>query len=379
MKFRCDRCGREWPFDATRVRCSCGGVLNILGGPSFDLVRVRNRTQGVWRYREALPLPESAAPVTLGEGGTPLVEVEWKGRSLRAKVESLNPTGSFKDRGATLLVSALKAAGIGEVVEDSSGNAGAALSAYAARGGLRATIYVPEHASPVKQAQIDAYGANVVAVPGSRTDTARAVLEAVDDGAVYASHAYSPLYAQGMKTIAFELWEQCGGWVPGSVVMPLGHGGLLLGLDVGFGELMTAGLIEARPRLFGVQAEACAPLARAWRVGATEPEPVTEGDTIAGGVRISAPPWGRRVLAAVRRSGGAIFTVSDREAIDAQRELARRGLYVEPTSALAVAGLDCGNGSPGLDLTSPTVVVLTGSGFKSPLRPVGHTARCRSR
>jgi threonine synthase len=318
----------------------------------------------LWRYREALPLTQGAAPVTLGEGWTPLVDAEWSGRPVRFKAESLNPTGSFKDRGAALLVTALKAADVRDVVEDSSGNAGAALSAYAARAGLAATVFVPAHASPVKQAQIAVYGADIVAVPGTRADTARAVLDAVDEGAVYATHARSPFYAHGMKTVAFELWEQCGRCAPQEVVVPLGHGGLLLGLHLGFGELLTGGVIERQPRLFGVQAEACAPLARAWERGASEAEPVQEGETVAGGVRIAAPPWGCQVLAAVRESGGAIVALSDVEILSAQERLARQGFYVEPTSALPVAALEHLGGRLG---DSP-VVVLTGSGFKSPPR-----------
>jgi threonine synthase len=345
----------------------------------------------LWRYREALPLPDGAKPVTLGEGWTPLVDVEWNGQLVRFKAESLNPTGSFKDRGAALLVTALKAAGVREVVEDSSGNAGAALSAYAARGGLDATVYVPAHASPVKQAQIAVYGAHIVAIPGSRSDTAAAVLQAVDRGAVYATHAYSPFYPHGMKTVAYELWEQCGGCAPQGIVVPVGHGGLLLGLHCGFGELLSAGLIRRWPRLVGVQAEACAPLARAWERGASAVESVAEGETIAGGVRIAAPPWGRQVLAAVRETDGAIVALSDEAALAARDKLARRGLYVEPTSALAVAALDHLRQSAGEPLArrglyvEPTsalavaaldhlgrslgetpVVVLTGSGFKSP-------------
>lgn len=373
MKLRCTRCQRQSPFDATRYQCpSCGGVLEILGGPTFDPVGVREDLHNLWRYRSALPAPPGAEPVTLGEGWTPLVGVDWEGHPIQVKVESLNPTGSFKDRGAALLVTALRAAGVRRVVEDSSGNAGAALSAYAARGGLHAKVYVPAHASSVKQAQIAVYGAEIVAVSGSRADTARAVLEAVGEGdgrglgTVYASHAYSPLYAQGMKTIAFELWEQCQGCTPGSVVVPLGHGGLLLGLDMGFGELLAAGLIRRRPRLLGVQAEACAPLARAWRTGASEVEPAAEGETVAGGVRIAAPPWGRQVLEAVRRSGGAVVAVGDDEALAAQRKLARRGFYVEPTSALAVAALGRLGGVASSTLATPTIVILTGSGFKSP-------------
>ncbi|MGD2143218.1 MAG: pyridoxal-phosphate dependent enzyme [Anaerolineae bacterium] len=361
----CLRCGRDWPLDAARWRCRCGGVLQIVGGPTFELSRVRGRDYTLWRYQEALPLPDGAEPVTLGEGWTPLVHVAWNGRSIGLKLESLNPTGSFKDRGAALLVAVLRGSHVQQVVEDSSGNAGAALSAYAARAGLEATIYIPAHASRVKQAQIGAHGARVVPVSGSRSDTARAVLSAVDQGAVYATHAYSPFYAHGMKTIAYELWEQLDGAAPEAVVVPLGHGGLLLGLHRGFGELLSAGLIECWPRLFGVQADACAPMARAWERSAKEVTPVAEGSTVAGGVRIADPPWGREVLSAVRESDGAILALSDEEALAAQNRLARRGFYVEPTSALAVAALDhLGDGperGPALD----TVVVLTGSGFKS--------------
>ncbi len=366
MKLRCHRCRHELLFDATRHRCSCGGVLEIVEGPVFDAGEMCEDDYSLGRYRAALPLPAGASLVTLGEGWTPLVDADWNGAEIQLKMESLNPTGSFKDRGAALLVTALRAAGVTEVVEDSSGNAGAALSAYASRADLRATVYVPGHASEVKQAQIAVYGADVVTVPGSRTDTAHAVQRAAEDGAVYASHALSPLYSQAMKTIAFELWEQLDGQAPGSVVVPLGHGGLLLGLAIGFDELLEAGLIERRPRLFGVQAQACAPLARAWKDGATEVEPVEEGDTVAGGVRIAAPPWGQQVIEAVRRSGGGIVTARDEETLRAQKELARRGFYVEPTSALPLVVLHhLGNQDvPGLEL--PIISVLTGSGFKSP-------------
>lgn len=364
MRFRCLHCQREWPPDPRRWRCSCGGVLQIVDGPSFDATCVEEGDYTLWRYREVLPLRQGGAPVTLGEGWTPLVDAEWLGQSVRFKVESLNPTGSFKDRGAALLVTALGAADVRHVVEDSSGNAGAALSAYAARAGLAATVFVPAHASAVKQAQIAVYGADVVAVPGTRTDTSRAVLEAVHDGAVYATHAYSPFYPHGTKTVAFELWEQCDRSAPQDVIVPLGHGGLLLGLRLGFSELLSAGVIEEQPRLFGVQAAACAPMARAWEQGAADVEPVEEGETVAGGVRIAAPPWGREVLTAVRETGGAIVALSDDETLSTQEGLARQGFYVEPTSALPVAALEHLRGRR--HLGDAPVVVLTGSGFKSP-------------
>jgi threonine synthase len=363
VNLRCNDCERSRPLDPTRWRCDCGGLLEIEGAPSFDPTRVNESDHTLWRYQSALPLPDGATPVTLGEGWTPLVATEWESRPLYLKAEHLNPTGSFKDRGATLLVTALKAAGVRDVVDDSSGNAGAALAAYTARAGLRATVYAPAHASPVKRRQIAVYGAEVVPVPGPRSEAARAVRQAAEEGAVYASHAYSPFYSQGMKTIAFELWEQLGRCAPDSVVTPVGHGGLLLGLHRGFAELLAAGLIERWPRIFGVQAQACAPLARAWKRGATDVEPVEERDTIAGGVRIAAPPRGRAILAGVRESDGAILALLDEEILAAQRKLARQGIYVEPTSALVAAALDHLRDRLG----ETPVAVLTGSGFKTPL------------
>jgi threonine synthase len=360
MELGCTRCEAVYPFDVLRFRCECGGGLELEDAPTFDPRQLEARDGGVWRYRHALPLLPGGEPVTLGEGGTPLVAGEWHGQSVHFKCEPLNPTGSFKDRGTTVLVSALSAAGVGAVVEDSSGNAGASLAAYAARAGIDATVYVPAHASPVKQAQIAVYGAQLQRVEGPRTQTARAVLQAASQGAAYASHVFHPLIHHGMKTIAFELWEQLGE-APGSVVMPAGHGTLLLGVALGFVELEAAGCVARRPRLFGVQAAACAPLAEAWARGAAEVKPAAEGETVAEGVRIAAPVRGREVLAAVRQSGGGLVAVPDEAIRAAQRELARRGLYVEPTSAVAVAGLD--RLQRGLE--GRVVVILTGSGFKS--------------
>ncbi len=365
MKLRCLDCERYWPFDPLRWCCACGSVVEIVGGSGFDPAGVDQGEHTMWRYGDALPMCRGGSAVTLGEGWTPLVDAEWADRPVRFKMESLNPTGSFKDRGAALLVTALRAAGAGQVVDDSSGNAGAALAAYAARAGVAARIFVPEHSSPAKRAQIAVYGAELVTVPGSRADTTSALLEAVDKGAVYASHAYSPLYAHGMKTIAFELWEQCGRRAPESIIVPVGHGGLFLGLHLGFRDLLSAGVIQDIPALYGVQAAACAPLVRAWERGSGEVEPVPEGDTVAGGVRIAAPPWGSCVLDAVRQSGGGLVALSDEATLSAQRRLARLGFYVEPTSALPVAALE----NLRARLSGSPVVVLTGNGLKSPPAP----------
>lgn len=369
MHLICTRCETDYPFDPLRFRCECGETLRLAGAPAFDADRIARGDTTLWRYRHALPLPEGAAPVTLGEGGTPLVAAEWDGIPIHFKCEHLNPTGSFKDRGTTVLATALAAAGVETVVEDSSGNAGASLAAYAARAGIQARVYVPAHASPVKQAQIAVYGAQLQPVPGPRTEAARAVLEAAHRGAAYASHVYHPLVHHGMKTVAFEICEQLAAARsaaplrgPDAVVVPVGHGSLLLGVALGFAELRTAGWVERTPRLFGAQAAACGPLAAAWARGADEPERLAEGETVAEGVRIAVPVRGREILAAVRGSGGALVGVPDEETLAAQRKLAHQGLYVEPSSAVALAALDHLRER----LSGTVVVVLTGSGFKTP-------------
>jgi threonine synthase len=368
MRLICADCKTEYDLDPTRFRCECGGPLDLVDAPAFDLARVDRHDHTLHRYRHSLPLPTKTAVITLGEGGTPLVEADWRGDQILLKCEHLNPTGSFKDRGTAVLVASLAAAGVEEVVEDSSGNAGASLAAYSARAGIRAKIYVPAHASPVKQSQITAYGAEIVRVEGPRTETARTVMQAAQAGAIYASHVYHPLIHHGIKTAAYEICEQLGARLgkdlhpPDAVVLPVGHGSLLLGLVLGFRELVRAGHIRRIPRLFGIQAGPCAPLAAAWAEGVGEPAAVVEGDTVAEGIRIATPARGRAILTAVRDSGGKILAVEDGETLKARRGLAHQGFYVEPTSAVPLAGL----AHLHEQLGGTTVVVLTGSGFKTP-------------
>jgi threonine synthase len=293
--------------------------------------------------------------VTLGEGMTPLVA--GRDGRLLFKVESANPTGSFKDRGATVLVTALAAAGTGALVEDSSGNAGAAIAAYSARAGVPASIFVPAATSAGKLAQIAAYGARVVRVPGSREAVAEA---AQAEPGRYASHCWHPLFFHGTKTLAFELWEQLGGRAPDWVVTPVGHGTLLLGLALGFRELVLGGAIARPPRLCAVQGAGCAPLA-----GPALGRPVGDGTTVAEGIRIRAPVRGREIVAAVRESGGRWETVDDGEVRAAQARLGAEGFYVEPTAAVAPAAAWRLLAEGAFEDAATIVVPLTGHGLKA--------------
>jgi threonine synthase len=292
----------------------------------------------MWRYREAIPIANDEDIVTFEEGSTPLLELEVADRPVLFKQEQLFPTGSFKDRGAAVLISRARELGLDEVVEDSSGNAGCAVAAYCAAAGIRCHIYVPEKTSPSKLAQIASYGAVLHRVPGSRQDTADAALTAAETR-YYASHVWNPFFFHGTKTFAYEVAEQLSWTPPDEVVLPVGNGTLLLGAYIGFRELRDAGLIQAMPRIIAVQAQNCAPLARAFNGDADPREPGEAKATLAEGIAITRPPRGQQILNAVRRTRGRFVTVSEDEIVAALQETCRRGYYIEPTAAATVAGV----------------------------------------
>ena len=362
--LRCTSCGREYGLDFDQAGCVvCGGMVDLSRPLVFDPQQVDRQAQGVWRYRHSLPLPADAAPVTLGEGGTPLVPMDVNGRRVHFKLEFAQPTGSFKDRGMTATFTALRAAGFTEAIEDSSGNAGASFAAYAARAGIRARVFVPESASGPKRAQIAAYGAEIVAVPGPRSRAAEAALAAVRGGAHYGSHVYNPIGLAGNATAAYEIWEQMG-HAPDTVVLPVGHGTLLIGLHRGFKALKAAGLIERLPRILGVQALACAPIWAVQRYGREGLALAREGQTVAEGIRVVHPVRGDTVLSAVAESGGGLVAV-DEPAIQAgHNALAHLGLYVEVTSAVVWDALAGASGAA--SEAGGVVAILTGSGLKTP-------------
>jgi threonine synthase len=280
------------------------------------------------------------------------------------KLEFLMPTGSFKDRGMTVLVSYLKSRGVDHMLEDSSGNAGASLSAYAAAAGLRCRILVPETASYPKIAQIAACGAEVVTVRGTRQDVADAAL-AMSREIFYASHNWQPFFHEGVKTLAYELWEQLGFRAPDCIVVPLGYGSNIVGCARGFEELVRNGEIARAPRLYGVQAANCAPLYAAFRAGAGALVPTAVAPTVAEGIASSKPTHVKAVLDAVRASRGGIVAVSEEQIVAALGVLARRGFYVEPTSAAAAAGLTQLIAAGAIRSGESIAVVLTGSGLKA--------------
>jgi threonine synthase len=312
---------------------------------------------GIWRFGPSIGTEQ--APVSLGEGRTPLVSADVMGRKVHFKCEYANPTGSFKDRGTASLISFMLSRGVASALEDSSGNAGASFAAYAARAGLGPTVYIPASAAALKRRQIANYGAQVVLVEGPRSAASSAAQAAADGGVAYASHSYLPHNIRGYATCALEAWEDLG-QAPGAVVLPTGQGGLLLGMGRGFEALHQAGIIGRLPVLIGVQAAACAPLFALFEMGAQGLAFVTEGETVAEGVRVRAPLRARSVLETVSRSSGRFVAIPEARILPGRDSLARLGFYVEPTSALVWGALE----EVLSELPDPVVVVLTGSGYK---------------
>jgi threonine synthase len=353
------RTGRTYPLDRPRWCGDDRAPLLLTPLPGITRAAIRQEDRSLWRYAAALPfIPED--PISMGEGCTPLVPRVIAGATALLKCEWFAPTGSFKDRGASVMLSLLRAQGVSEVLEDSSGNGGAAIAAYAAAGGMKATIFVPESTSPAKTVQSRAAGATIRLIPGSRQDCADAALGEAER-IFYASHNWHPFFLQGTKTLAYELWEDLGFVAPDNVIVPCGAGSNVLGCGIGFAELRRAGEISRSPRIFAAQPANCAPIARAF-LG--EPA-VPARPTIAEGTAIAQPLRTAEVVAVLKESGGGAVMLSEEEIGQATLDLARSGIYVEPTCAQAAAAfarlLAAGTIAP----EETTVIVLTGTGLKA--------------
>ena len=337
-KFYCSRCGQVYPVQPTRWRCDCGSFLDLQFEPKFDMKKILKRGATLWRYREAIPIARDESILSMGEGFTPLESMEWNGHRILLKIDYLFPTGSYKDRGATVLISKLKELGIKKVVEDSSGNAGCAIAAYCTRARIGCEIYVPGATSPGKLVQIRAYGATLKRVEGSRERTAEVTMEAASK-IYYASHCWNPFFLHGTKTFAFEIWEQMGWRAPHVIVLPVGHGTLFLGTYIGFKELKEAGMVKRIPRLVAVQSASCAPLYQAFKRGWKETKPIEKKETMAEGIAIAEPVRGKQILEAIRETDGEVLTVTEKEIEAAMKEMGMKGHFIEPTSAATIAGL----------------------------------------
>jgi threonine synthase len=353
----CVACSTPYPDEGTPHCCPrCGGVFDWVEAFPWQSPSLEHQPGGIWRWQKSFSLPHMGDPVTLGEGNTPLIADNTGSQKVYFKLESLNPTGSYKDRASSVLSTFLRSRAVAGAVEDSSGNAGASFAAYAARAGMHARVFIPESASGPKRRQIETYGAELVPVHGPRSAAAEAVSAEVDSGAVYASHAWMPFGMAGIATIAYELFEQLG-QVPGTIIAPAGHASLVLGILRGFKALQKARQIDRLPVIIAVQSSACAPVWAAWNQLAP---PVVEGTTLAEGVRVLKPVRMTALINELDRDRDLVLAFDEEPIRAARTELAQRGIDVEPTSALVW----CGLAGSGKKLPEPIVLVLTGSGLK---------------
>ncbi|WP_431510286.1 threonine synthase [Variovorax sp. DAIF25] len=357
------RTGRTHGLLERRWRSDDGHPMMITPLPGISRDDIDTRVRSLWRYRAALPVAIEQ-PASLGEGCTPLVQKRWGGLEPFFKLEWFNPTCSFKDRGAAVMMSFLRQIGVDAVLEDSSGNGGAAIAASGAAAGLRVKVLAPAYTPAPKVAQIRAFGAEVQLVPGPR--------EASEEEAVrqsseifYASHNWHPFFLQGTKTLAYELWEDLGFEAPDNVIIPAGAGSNVLGCHIGFKELLAAGQIRRLPRIFVAQPLNCSPIDASFTAGADTLVERAVAPTIAEGTAIKRPVRLREILQALRETRGGTVALTEEQIAAAVRRLAATGLYAEPTSSSAAAAIELLEQRGEIRAGEKTVVLLTGTGLKS--------------
>lgn len=313
-----------------------GNLINLKNKQDFE---INSSKHTLWRYRKAIPIQNDNCIVSMNEGYTALTKIQFKNGEALIKQEQLFSTGSYKDRGASVLISRVKEIGVTEIVQDSSGNAGCAIAAYAALAGITCHIYLPSDTSDAKVAQMRAYGANIIRVEGDREATALAAKEAAQK-IYYASHCYNPWFFEGTKTFAFELCEQLNWRAPDAVVVPAGNGTLVIGCQIGFNQLFAANRINKIPKIIAIQSANCAALAQMFDENLDEIPKISKQTTLAEGIAIAEPVRAKQIITAVKESKGHFISVSELEIIEALKYTARMGYFIEPTSAATIAGLE---------------------------------------
>lgn len=314
---------------------------------------------GVWRYKCLLPF--RGEHVTLDEGHTPIIRsTVHPYKKLYFKFEGDNPTGSFKDRGTTVVISHAKSLDSNIVAVASTGNMGASVSAYAAHAGLRAKVFVPADAPEGKLAQIIAYGATLVRVNGSFQDCIEELWAEVHKGAYMAMTGFNPFYLEGEKTLAFELYEEMG--VPDKIFVPVGTGGLTTAIWKGFKELRELGVTKKLPQMVCVQGEGCSPIIDAWKEGHEEPKHIRVAHSVASAILVKTPINGHTAIRAMKESKGFGIEVTDRQILDAIKDLGKEGVFAEPAAAATLAALKKSD----VPKDEKIALMVTGHGLKEP-------------
>ncbi|MGD0880866.1 MAG: threonine synthase [Acidimicrobiales bacterium] len=376
--LRCRECGRTYPAEALHVCDFCFGPLEV----SYDYERVaatitRERVEAgprsIWRYADLLPVAD-AVPVDLGAGFTPLVRADRLAAELGLgelwiKDDTANPTGSFKDRVVSVALTKARQLGFKVAACASTGNLANSVAAHAARAGMDSVVLIPHDLERAKITMTSVYGGRVFAVEGSYDDVNRLCAELTSEQPEWAfvNVNVRTYYAEGSKTLAFEVAEQLGWRAPDHVVVPIGSGSQLTKVDKGFKELWKVGLLDEEPsvRVSGAQAEGCSPVATAFAEGSDAIRPV-KPHTIAKSLAIGNPADGWYALDAIRKSGGACASVTDDEVLDGIRLLARtEGIFAETAGGVTIATLAKLTAEGVIRSDERVVAMITGHGLKT--------------
>ena len=362
MDFVCSECGKRVSTRIMQPKCECGGLWDLdFVPPRFSPEDIDRDEWSIFRYRKFMALSGKAwRQVSLGEGMTPVIPLT---QNVLLKMDYFMPTLSYKDRGAAVLMAHCKELGVKQVVQDSSGNAGNSIAAYAARAGIDCEIFVPEGTSPKKIAMIRAHGAECTVVPGNRDHCAEVCREKVErEGVYYANHVYNPFFYEGTKTYIYEVWEQLHR-IPRNLVIPVGNGTLFLGAMLALEHLLESGVISQMPQIWAVQSEHCDPLLQGAERGEKDPAQVTPKPTLAEGIAIGVPMRGREILAYAEKYPVQFIHAPEDRILEAREILARKGIYCEHTTAANYAAYlaqqDRGN------ILEDCLITMCGAGLKS--------------
>ncbi|WP_299490026.1 pyridoxal-phosphate dependent enzyme [uncultured Shewanella sp.] len=364
MQYLCMQCKTTYLASPTRIKCDCGGALwlndDTLGLNKSDIIQ---EDFSLWRYSKAYPIGRQNIQVSFNETLTPMPECVWDNTPIFVKMDSLMPTGSFKARGAAMVINYLLKQGIDCFAEDSSGNGGSAYAGYCAKGGLALNVFIPAGTAVGKVVQTKMYGANCIEINGSREDVANAAINSLHThGSYYVGHNWHPLFIEGVKSIAYEIWEQNNYQAPDNIIAPAGNGSLIAGAYLGFKELLKTGEITKIPRLFGIQSKAVNPFVKQFN---HDHSPLKPQDTIAEGIRIIQSSRITEIIQFVRHTQGQFIDVSDKQIKQALIKMGQKGFFIEPTSAVAFAGISKLIKNNIIKPEQTTVGIITGNGLKA--------------
>ncbi len=376
--LECTKCGEAYPHDQVMTTCpQCGKVLYA----RYDLARLKrevdrdslqSRPSNMWRFSELMPVANPDNILTLGEGGTPLLQSDTLGKklglkSLYIKDEGLNPTGTFKARGLSAAVSRAAELGLRKFTLPSAGNAAGAIAAYAAKGGLEAHVFMPQDAPQANKIESVVMGSHLTLVDGLISDAGRFSQDlAKREGLADLSTLKEPYRAEGKKTMGLEIAMQLGWRMPDAIIYPTGGGTGIIGMWKGFYEMLELGWVEGKlPKFIAVQAEGCQPVVKALHEGQDQSEAWPNAHTIADGLRVPHPFADYLILQAIRDTGGTAIAVSDQDMVAAMKEIASaEGVFACPEGAATWVGLKRLISDGFLGPEETIVLLNTGSGYK---------------